>query len=414
MTMKPTSDSHPGVPMNAMNTRETRNRNLSAVFEAIRESDGVSRTEIGTTMPFSLQTVTTLGQELLAMGLIREGDRLQSTAKGKPHTALHIVPGRGHAIGVQMRWDSITVCLVDLGYSLLEQEIHHVTPFPVERHMKEVIRIVRQFTHAHRERDIWALGISAPLPVASRAMQEAFPRSFVWDDAKWFQAFWDAYSARSLHDEFQRATGLPTFVLNNPQSAAIAEALIAPVDARMIYIMVGLSLGAAFISRRQLNLELWRYAGEIGYVVYKDKPLNSVLSVSGLREHLGLTEPQGQYEALVEQALNDRQRDLDPWFDGAAERLRLIVNFLENTMRPDGIVVGGFLPSAYVAELVRRVAPLEKSVVLDDHDPARLLPRLAAAHHSVESIPLGVAAMTLSNRSNSRFADLIGRRRRES
>ena len=399
--------------MNAMNTRETRNRNLSAVFEAIREADGVSRTEIGMDMPFSLQTVTTLGQELLAMGLIREGDRLQSAAKGKPHTALHIVPGRGYAIGIQMRWNSITICLVDLGYNLVDQEIKSVSPFPVARHMKEAIGLVLRFIEKHSDKDIWALGISAPLPVASRAMEEAFPRRLVWDDAEWFQAFWVAYSARSLQDEFQRATGLPAFVLNNPQSAAIAEALIVPVEARMIYIMVGLSLGAAFISRRELNLDLWRYAGEIGFVVYKDTPLNSVLSVSGLREHLGLKAPQGQYEALVEKALDDRRDDLDPWFDGAAERLRLIVNLLENTMRPDGIVVGGFLPSAYVAELVRRVQPLEKSVVLDDHDPTRLLPRLAVAHHSVESIPFGAAAMTLSNRSNSRFADLIGRRRHE-
>ncbi|WP_180899758.1 hypothetical protein [Martelella soudanensis] len=82
----------PTAPVSAMNTNEARNRNLAAVFEAIREAGGVSRTEIGAHMPFSLQTVTSIGQELIAMGLIREGDRLQVNAKGKPQTTLHIVP----------------------------------------------------------------------------------------------------------------------------------------------------------------------------------------------------------------------------------------------------------------------------------------------------------------------------------
>ncbi len=401
----------PGAPTNAQNTRETRSRNLAAVFEAIREADGISRTEIGTTMPFSLQTVTTIGQELLAMGLIREGDRLQASAKGKPHIALHIVPERGYAIGAQLRWNSVSLCLVDLGYNVVAQDYREISPFPVTRYEQDVIAFLGEFIDQHRDKDIWTLGVSAPLPVASRAMIEAFPRTIEWKDGEWFQAFWDAYSTTSLRDIFQRATGLPTIVLNNPQSAAIAEALSAPVNARMIYIMVGLSLGAAFVSRRELNQELWRHAGEIGYIVYKDKPLSGILSVSGLREYLGLTEPQGVYEARLEQALIDRRDELDIWFEGAAERMRLIINFLENTMRPDGIVVGGFLPPTYVTELMRRVAPLPDSVVLDEHDPARVLPRLVAARHSVESIPFGAAAMTLSNRANSRFADLVSQRR---
>lgn len=401
----------PGAPTNAQNTRETRGRNLSAVFEAIREADGISRTEIGMTMPFSLQTVTTIGQELMAMGLIREGNRLQSSTKGKPHIALHIVPERGHAVGAQLRWNSISLCLVDLGYNIVAKDYREITPFPVARYEEEAIAFLKEFIARHSDKDIWTLGISAPLPVASRAMTEAYPRSMEWKDGEWFQIFWEAHSTTSLRDIFQRSTGLPTTILNNPPSAAIAEALSVPVNARMIYIMVGLSLGAVFVSRRELNQELWRHAGEIGYIVYKDKPLNMILSVSGLREYLGLTEPQGLYETHLEQALIDRRGELDIWFEEASERMRLIVNFLENTMRPDGIVVGGFLPPPYIAELVKRVAPLPDSVVLDEHDPSRVLPRLVAARHSVESIPYGVAAMTLSNRTNPRFADLVSQRR---
>jgi predicted NBD/HSP70 family sugar kinase len=237
------------------------------------------------------------------------------------------------------------------------------------------------------------------------------PASFNWADARWFEGFWSRHSVGSLREAVQQALGLPTSILNNPQSAAIAEALRAPVQARLVYIMLGLSLGAAFVNGRELNQDLWRYAGEIGYVIYRDAPLNRVLSVSGLRDFLGLPQPQGEYEPIVAATLAAEPERLAPWFEQAAERLRLIVNFLENTMRPDGVVIGGFVPNGYLEELVRRVAPLPSSVVLDEHDPTRIMPRFALARHSFESIPFGAAAMTLSSRANPRFPALIGARR---
>ncbi len=398
-------------PMHVMNMRATRNHNLSAVFEAIREGDGVSRTEIGRNMPFSLQTVTTLSQELIAMGLIQEGDRLQTRAKGKPHMALHIVPGRGYAIGIQIRWNSTTLCLVDLAYSKIEEKLYQIEPFPVTRYIDQIVGIIDDFRVRHRDKDIWALGVSAPLLAASRAMLDAYPSTIEWKDGEWFGALWQTHSTASLRETLQQRTGLPVTMLNNPQSAAIAEAMFSPAAARMVYIMVGLSLGAAFVNKRELNQELWRNAGEIGYIVYRDRPLNSVLSVSGLREHLGLTAPQGQYESLVERALTERRDELEIWFAAAAERLLLVANFLENTMRPDGIVLGGFLPPAYIAELVRRVMPLPDSIVPDQGATSRILPRLAAARHSVESIPYGAAIAPLSSRANARFSELLGQRR---
>ncbi|WP_180899759.1 ROK family protein [Martelella soudanensis] len=312
---------------------------------------------------------------------------------------------------MQMRWNSITLCLVDLDYTVIDQLNIAIGAFEPREYVGEVISHLRAFIDRHAERDIWALSVSGPLPVASPGMHASLPRRFAWMDAEWFQSFWEAYSAQSLCDELEAALGLPAYILNNPQSAAIAEALAAPLEARMVYIMVGLSLGATVVNHRQLNLELWRYAGEIGYVMYKDEPLNRIFSVSGLREQLDLDEPQGVYEEIIERVLAETPDVLDDWFDSSAERLRLIVNFLENTVRPDGIAVGGFMPVGYLRELVSRVEPLPDSVVLETDDPQRIMPRLAVARHSAESIPFGAGAMALSSRANSRFSDLIGQRR---
>jgi hypothetical protein len=60
------------VYVTALNTNDARNRNLAAVFDAIRDRAGASRKEIGVDMPFSLQTMTNVVQELIEIGLVEE------------------------------------------------------------------------------------------------------------------------------------------------------------------------------------------------------------------------------------------------------------------------------------------------------------------------------------------------------
>ncbi|WP_174804493.1 ROK family protein [Martelella limonii] len=397
--------------VSAMNTSEARNRNLVAVFEMIRESDGVSRTEIGARMPFSLQTVTSVCQELVAMGVIREGGRQQISGKGKPQTRLNIVPERGFGIGMQMRWNSISLCLINLGYEVVDEAVFAIGAFDPQAYVAKAIDILRTFIARHAGKDIWGLSISGPLPVDLLEIETMVPRPFNWQDGNWFRAFWKDYSINSFQQTMEQALQVPVSIMNNPQSAAIAEAMTVPVEARMVYIMVGLSLGAVVISQRQLNQELWRNAGEIGYVMYKGEPLNKLFSVSGLREYLGLEQPQGLYEDIVSKVVAEDPARLDDWFNGSAERLALIVNILENTLRPDGIVVGGFVPACYLQELLQRLGPLPNSVVLRTDDPARIMPRLVIAQHSASSIPFGAGVMAISGRANSRFAEMIDARR---
>jgi hypothetical protein len=136
-----------------------------------------------------------------------------------------------------------------------------------------------------------------------------------------------------------------------------------------------------------------------------------VISATGVRQALGLTQPQGEYEPEFERLLDDDPQRFEPWLDEAGELLRFIVNFLENAIWPDGIALGGFLPDRLIDRLIQRLQPLEYSVVLPETARDRVAPRLYRAQDATRAIAHGAAAAGLSYRANPDFSDLIGSRR---
>lgn len=395
----------------ALTTHETRSRNLAAVFEAIRDGREVSRSEIAPAMPFSLQTMTNVTQELLTMGLVEEGERIGTGLRGKPQVKLHIRPGCGYSIGMQIRWNSVTLVLVDLSFVAVDQVVVPIKRSHPREYFEELLEAIRSFRERHKGRSIWALGVSSPLSVGTDMDPALFARRFAWGDKIWFETFWQAFTADTLLDALSQEVELPVMVLNNPQSAAIAESLHMPSTARFVYIMLGLSLGAAFINARQLNHDLWRDAGEVGYIYYNGDTLNRFLSVSGLREALSMPEPQGVYEPILQHALQENGPVVRQWFEQASDRLRLLINFIENAMRPDGIVLGGFIENPYLHRLLEQTEPLTNSVVKPSGDASRILPRIAVARESALSIPVGAAICTLNSQTNPNFPDLLKARR---
>lgn len=400
--------------LSALNTNDARNRNLAAVLELIRETPGRSRSEIGAGMPFSLQTMTNVTQELIDLGLVEEFDRPRERRKGNPHRGLRVVAGRCCAIGAQMRWSSCTLTLLDMEYGVRDRRT-----VPIRAGIEDAEGYVRELTAAMGEMlrdradsEVWVAGLAGPLPIDLPNLAQHQPYlAQLWDDQKWFRRFWQEMSVSRLRHQLELNLGLPVRIRNNPQAAGIAEALRFPLSARILYLFAGLGFGAAMINGREVSADIWRHSGEIGHVVYHGRTLSSVISATGVRRALGLTEAQGRYEQQLEMLLDSEPARFDPWLDEAAELLRFVVNFLENAIWPDGIALGGFLPDRLIDRLIERLQPLDHSVVLPDGAAGRLVPRLYRAQRATEAIAHGAAASVLSYRSNPDFADLLGTRR---
>lgn len=388
----------------ALSTYDTRHLNLAAVLEAIRDHPGKSRSEIGERMPFSRQTMTNVVQELLDMALVKEEGRTTARVRGNPHRGLWVRPEAGYALGVQIRWDRCMISLVDLALGVAASE---ETPIAVEvgdmeGYFAALEGVLRAFLATHADKDIWAIGLAGPLSIEKSETSLTTP-------ANRFGTSW--FRETMFRTRLEESLGLPVRIINNPQAAALAQSTALPAEARFVYVLLGMGLGAAFVSGRALSRDIWPQGGELSHVLYRDRPLGSILSSAALLDALGMSSSPFHPGPELDAALADSPALFEPWLSETAPILRFIVNFLEAATWPDGIFLGGFVPKPLLQMLIDRSLPLTNSVVLPEGEPRRLLPRLSVAAKSEEAIPFGAAFNVLSYRQNSELPQLLAPRR---
>lgn len=129
-----------------VNLDALRNHNAALVLDLLRTAgtDGISRLELAGGTGLTPQAVSKIVARLRADGLAEEAGRRASTG-GKPRTVLRLVPGAGHAVGVHLDRDELTVVLCDLTGSVVAG---HRTPLSLdadaETVVEGVVRAVRE------------------------------------------------------------------------------------------------------------------------------------------------------------------------------------------------------------------------------------------------------------------------------
>ncbi|MFJ8631702.1 ROK family protein [Streptomyces sp. NPDC093568] len=92
-----------------------RSHNAALVLDLLRTAgpEGISRLELAERTGLTPQAVSKITGRLREEGLAAEAGRRASTG-GKPRTVLRLVPEAGHAVGVHLDRDELTVVLCDL------------------------------------------------------------------------------------------------------------------------------------------------------------------------------------------------------------------------------------------------------------------------------------------------------------
>ena len=89
------------------------NFNEKVVLHAIRQSRGISQTELVARTGLATQTVSVIVNQLLAKGEARVSG-LQSVGRGRPRTILELVPGARLSIGIHVDPSVVTTVILDL------------------------------------------------------------------------------------------------------------------------------------------------------------------------------------------------------------------------------------------------------------------------------------------------------------
>ena len=343
--------------------------NVRAVLEAIAVNGPLSRVELARGLGLSQASVSRLADELLRVGLLKEGAKVASKA-GRKQTLLELNASAALVAGVSLRSQFVRVMLSDLkGTTLVHRK--------VARERRSVERLVAQI-RALMSESITELSPHAPAPPLAAAVVGI---SGAWDGARG-----RVYAAPnlpelegvdllgSLRDGLEGLVPSEGIALDNDVNhAAVGEFTYGAARGceSFFYLNLGSGVGGGAVVGGRLHRGFQGFAGEVGLLpVYVDgayHPLERLVSRLALEGHAQTLGFEGAAGLLEEARAGDAAayevvQEVGHLLGAALCSVAALLN-------PQRIVIGGsigrysdvLIPS--ITKTLRRFLPLQPTIV---------------------------------------------------
>ncbi|CAI6065572.1 ROK family transcriptional regulator [Cohnella sp. JJ-181] len=229
--------------------------NTAIVLESVLRDAPLSRADISALTGLNKATVSSLVQDLIDSGLVREIGTGQSSGGRKP-VLLEFVAESGYAVGVDLGVNYVRGVLTDLrGGVVLERTAQLPRTSP-----EEVFGILRPFIQAlvdeAPESAFGVVGIGVGVPgLVDRGGSVLYAPNLGWRDVP-------------LQDALSRAFGLPVLIDNEANVGAIGERQFGSGRGigSMIYVSVGMGIGTGLILQKELYKGAAGFSGELGHL----------------------------------------------------------------------------------------------------------------------------------------------------
>ncbi|MGI5398729.1 ROK family transcriptional regulator [Streptomyces sp. CA-135486] len=242
------------------NPAALRSHNAALVLDLLRTAgeDGISRLELAGRTGLTPQAVSKITARLREEGLVADAGRRASTG-GRPGTALRLVPSAGHAVGLHLDRDELTVMLVDLAGAVVGIR---VAPLDLGAGAAAVVAMVAAELEALPAGDLRVLGVGVAMPGPLDHSSGVTHRVTGFPE-------WDGYP---LRDALAARLGLPVALDKDTNAAALGLALRGSGDS-FAYLHLGTGLGAGLVLGGVLYRGARTGAGEFGHqVIQLDGP----------------------------------------------------------------------------------------------------------------------------------------------
>jgi glucokinase-like ROK family protein len=226
----------------------------------LRQHEYVSRVRLARLTGLSTTTITKLISELLEQGIVAEEGTVMPEGRrgaGRPRTALRLVPGARHALGIHFGVDRVYVGIADLRANLsscLSLE-HPLTRTPAQVLSETAKLAEKAISQSNIDPvQVMGVGVGASGLVDPHAGINVFAPNLGWRDVP-------------LRDWFADHLDLPVCVNNNVRAMALAEAMFgAGLDVHALaFVYARIGVGAGFVVDGQLYQGSAAGAGEIGH-----------------------------------------------------------------------------------------------------------------------------------------------------
>ncbi|MDR6843212.1 ROK family transcriptional regulator [Pseudoxanthomonas sacheonensis] len=365
------------------------------VLQALYDAQSLTRSGLARTTGLSRATVSSVASDLLAAGLLEEGQPdLGDQVTGRPGQPLTLRPSAAYALGADIGHQHIRVALCDLSGTPVwsRTTLCEVDHAPHETLNLIADLIARALREGHVDpAKVLGLGVDIAAPIRSGNGQL---------EARGIMAGWVGFQPAK---ELQQRTGLPTRVENDATVGARAERKYGAgkdVD-DMIYVRLSAGIGAGIISGGRPVRGAGGLAGEIGHIVVVPNGLICRCGNRGCLETVASP-------AAIAQLLSDSWRssvsvtDLvtllnsgDPSalraLNDAAEQVGRVLATVVTLLNPELIVIGGDLAGAGH----NLIEPISRAITRHALSPAVENLRVTVAELGEHAEVLGAATMIL-------------------
>lgn len=392
----------------ASDLHDMREANNALVLRLIRQHGPLARVAIARRTGLSRTTVSSIVDNLLAEGVVREGETLNAApGGGRRPTLVHFNESAGVIIGVDIGRTHFTIIVTDLDVHTLAR---HSGPWNTDsgpqaclpRLIDEIRRVISE---RHWDWDhVVGVGIGVPGPVDMTLNTLVKPPRL---------AGWDGVDIEGI---MRAALGAPVLLNNDANLGALAESRYgaAAGESDFAYIKVGTGIGCGLV----INGEIYRgssgVAGEIGHFTVDENGPRCTCGNRGCLEataaasqivHLAVDAGYDQGEITAGAASGAQEVDVADVVAAAlqgdaacqhaisrsGELIGMALASLVNLVNPSIILVDGSVSRA--GELL--LAPVRKAIAERSLWAASHATRVQASALGDNAIALGAATMVL-------------------
>jgi glucokinase-like ROK family protein len=242
-----------------------REYNRLLVLNSVRISGPIARVVIARQTGLSRTTISTIMEELLKDGLVREGEtRSLTSSGGRPATLVHFNDTAGYVIGVDIGRSHLTLLLTDLSANLVARRSG---PFCLDRGPDYCLpRIGSELQDFLAEQGLaWSqivgVGMGIPGPLDERLHKlVAPPRMPGWNNVE-------------VQRILQQQLSVPLYIENDANMGALGESRYGAGRGTtdLAYVKLGTGIGAGLVIDGQLYHGSRGSAGEIGHVTIDEQ-----------------------------------------------------------------------------------------------------------------------------------------------
>ena len=234
---------------------EMRSANLALVLNLLFQQRVLSRADLSKLTGLTRATVSSLVDELISLGYVREIGTNDDGMIGKPAVQLELHPERIYAIAAFLQDDGLTVAKLNLNGRLSDVRTRPIRTMKlpnVTRLMLEMLHAAIQELEENGQR-LAEIGLSLPSPLVDRKAA--------------YSGFLKPLEDFNFYELLRREFRCPIFVENDADAGALAESWFGAANGvrRAYYLTVYHGIGSGFAYDREPYYGIHKITPEFGH-----------------------------------------------------------------------------------------------------------------------------------------------------